>query len=66
MSIFLPYSVTEVISKFSEWFSLDLSNLTAYENIVLTMLANMYFFIFWGFILWCILKGLNWVYERLC
>lgn len=65
MSIFLPYNVTEVIAKFSEWFSLDLSNLTAYENIVLTMLANMYFFIFWGFILWCILKSLNWVYERL-
>ena len=65
MSIFLPYNVTEIISKFSEWFSLDLSNLTAYENTVITMLANMYFFIFWGFILWCILKGLNWVYERI-
>lgn len=65
MSIFLPYSITEVVSKFSEWFSLDLSNLTAYESITITILANMYFFIFWGFILWCILKGLNWVYERL-
>ena len=65
MSIFLPYSVTEVISKFSEWFSLDLSTLTNFESICLTMLANMYFFIFWGFILWCIIKSLNWVYERL-
>ena len=65
MSIFLPYSVTEVITKFSEWFSLDLSNLTANESIILTMLANIYFVLFWWFIIWCILKGINWVYERL-
>lgn len=65
MSIFLPYSVTEVINTFTSWFSLDLTSLTSFESITLTILANMYFFIFWGFILWCILKGLNWVYERL-
>lgn len=65
MSIFLPYDVTTVISKFSEWFSLDLSTLTSFESICLTMLANMYFFIFWGFIIYCVLKSLNWVYERL-
>lgn len=66
MSIFLPYDVTAVILKFSEWFNLDLSELTDFESIVITMLANIYFFIFWGFILWCIIKSLNWVYERLC
>lgn len=65
MSIFLPYNVTTVISKFTEWFNLDLTSLTNFESICITILANIYFFIFWGFILWCILKGLNWVYERL-
>ena len=65
MSIFLPYKVTEVITKFSDWFNLDLSTLTNFERICITMLANMYFIMFWGFIIWCILKGLNWVYERL-
>lgn len=65
MSIFLPYGVTEVITKFTNWFNLDLSNITDYESIILTILTNIYFFIFWGFILWCIIKSLNWVYERL-
>ena len=27
--------------------------------------GDRYFFIFWGFIIYCILKSLNWVYERL-
>lgn len=65
MSIFLPYSVTEVISTFSTWFSLDLSTLTAYESLVVTILANMYFFGFWFFIIYFSLKSLNWVYERI-
>lgn len=66
MSIFLPYNVTEVISKFSEWFSLDLTGITDYQALILCIGTNIYFFIFWGFILYCILKSLNWVYERLC
>lgn len=65
MSILLPYDITTVITKFSEWFEIDLSELTNFESLCITILANMYFFIFWGFILWCILKSLNWVYERL-
>lgn len=65
MSIFLPYSVTEVVTKFSEWFSLDLSGLSNFESICLTMLANLYFIVSWWLILWCIFKGINWVYERL-
>lgn len=66
MSIFFPYSPTDVISTFSDWFSLNLVNLTDFESLVLTILANMYFFMFWGFIIYCVLKSLNWVYERLC
>ena len=65
MSVFFTYSVTEVISTLTRWFNLDLSTLTNFESICLTILVNIYFFIFWGFIIYCILKSLNWVYERL-
>ena len=66
MSIFLPYSVSEVINTFTTWFSLDLSSLSDYQSIILTILANAYFFGFWFFIIYFSLKSLNWVYERLC
>lgn len=65
MSIFLPYNVTTVVSTFTTWFNLDLSTLTDYQSLILTIGANLYFFIFWFFVLWCVLKSLNWVYERL-
>ncbi len=65
MSIFLPYSVTDVINTFTTWFSLDLTSLTSYESLVITILANMYFFGFWFFIIYFTLKGFNRVYERL-
>ena len=66
MSIFLPYDITTVITKFSEWYSLDLTGLSDYQMLGLTIATNLYFIISWGFIIWCILKGINWVYERLC
>ena len=66
MSIFLPYSVSEVINTFTTWFSLDLSSLSDYQSLVLTILSNAYFFGFWFFIIYFSLKSLNWVYERLC
>lgn len=65
MSIFIPYSVDVVIETFTIWFSLDLSSLSSYESLVLTILANMYFFGFWFFILYFALKGFNRVYERI-
>ena len=65
MSIFFPYSVTDVISTFETWFTLDLSLLTGYQKIILTLFANIYFFGFWFFIIFFTLKSLNWVYERL-
>ena len=65
MSIFLPYSISEVIQTFTIWFSLDLTSLTDYQSLLLTIFANAYFFGFWFFIIYFSLKGLNWVYERM-
>lgn len=65
MSIFLPYSPEVVISTFTTWFSLDLTTLTNFESLILTLVSNIYFFGFWFFMLYFILKGLNRVYERI-
>lgn len=65
MSIFLPYSPEIVISTFTTWFSLDLTTLTNFETLILTLVSNIYFFGFWFFILYFTLKGLNRVYERI-
>lgn len=65
MSIFLPYSPDIVVSTFTTWFSLDLTTLTNFESLVLTLLSNIYFFGFWFFILYFTLKGFNRVYERI-
>lgn len=65
MSIFLPYSPDIIIQTFSSWFSLDLTTLTSYETIVITILCNAYFFVFWFFMLYFILKGFNKIYERI-
>lgn len=65
MSIFLPYSPTVVIETLSNWFNLDLSSLTSYESLIITLLSNLYFFVFWFFIIYFVLKGINRVYERI-
>ncbi len=65
MSIFLPYSPTVVIETLANWFSLDLSSLTSYESLIITLLSNLYFFVFWFFIIYFVLKGINRVYERI-
>ena len=65
MSIFLPYSPDIVIQTFTTWFSLDLTVLTSFEVLTITLLANIYFFGFWFFMLYFILKGFNRVYERI-
>lgn len=65
MSFYIPYSISSVISYFSDLFSLDLSTLTDYQSLILTLISNLYFFAFWFFIIYVSLKGLNWVYERL-
>lgn len=65
MSIFLPYSPDIVINTFTTWFSLDLTTLSSYQTITLTLLSNAYFFGFWFFMLYFIIKGFNRVYERI-
>ena len=50
MSIFFPYHPEVIINTFSEWFTLDLTTLTTAETLIITLLANIYFFGFWFFI----------------
>lgn len=65
MSMFFPYSSDIVIQTFTTWFNLDLTVLTSFETLIITILANAYFFGFWFFMLYFILKGFNRVYERI-
>lgn len=66
MSIFLPYNVNEVILTFENWFNIDLSLISDYQRIIITLGANLYFFVFWFVIIWVVLKSINWVYTRIC
>ena len=65
LSIFIPYSPDIVLSTFTSWFSLDLSILSTYETMVLTLISNIYFFGFWFFILYFTLKGFNKIYQKI-
>lgn len=64
MSIFLPYSCDFVLNYFTNLFSLDLSTLTSYEILTITILSNLYFYIYWGFIIYISLKIFNRIWER--
>lgn len=65
MSIFLPYSVEQVVTYFTTLYNLDLSTLTSYQTLILNILANAYFFLFWGLVIYFSLKLFNRVWERL-
>lgn len=65
MSIFLPYSVEQVVTYFTTLYNLDLTTLTSYQTLILNILANAYFFLFWGFVIYFSLKLFNRVWERL-
>lgn len=65
MSIFIPYDVDKVVSYFTSLFSLDLTSLTSFESLLLTILSNAYFFVFWFFIIYFSLKIFNRIYERM-
>ena len=56
MSIFIPYTPTQVLDYLISIFSLDFSSLTAYETTIITIFANLYFFVFWGIIVYFSLK----------
>lgn len=65
MSIFLPYSVEQVVTYFTTLYNLDLSTLTSFQSLILNLIANAYFFLFWGFAIYFSLKLFNRVWERL-
>lgn len=64
MSIFLPYNTEIVIDYFTNIFQLDLSLLSSYETLIITILANLYFYIYWGFMIYIALKLFNRIWER--
>ena len=59
MSIFLPYSVEQVVTYFTTLYNLDLSTLTSYQTLILNILANAYFFLYWFFIIYFSIKLFN-------
>jgi hypothetical protein len=65
MSIFLPYSVEQVVTYFTTLYNLDLSTLTSYQTLILNILANAYFFLYWFFIIYFSIKLFNRVWERI-
>lgn len=64
MSVFLPYNTSVIIEHFSSLFNLDLTTLSSYESLIITILANLYFFIYWGILIYFSLKIFNRIWER--
>lgn len=64
MSIFLPYSPTDVLDHLLDLYSLDFTSITPYESAMLTFIANIYFFAFWAIITYFALKIFNRIWER--
>lgn len=64
MSIFIPYSPSDVVQYFTTTFSLNLTELTSYQTLIITLISNIYFFLFWGFIIYFSLKLFNRIWER--
>lgn len=64
VSIFLPYSIDLVINYFATKFSIDLTTLTVYEQLSITIFANIYFFVYWFFVIYIALKIFNRIWER--
>ena len=65
MSIIFPYIPDVVISFYSSLFSLDLTTLNNYQVLVLTIVSNLYFFIYWFIIIYFSLKIFNRIWERM-
>lgn len=65
MSIFLPYSPSVVLAYFTNLFSVDVTQFTEFESLITTLLANLYFYVYWFFIIYFALKIFNRLYERL-
>jgi len=61
---FIPYSPEVVLLHFSTKYALDLTTLTDYETLIVTIFANLYFVIFWFFIVAGTLKMFNRIFRR--
>ena len=64
MSIFIPYNPSVVVEYFTNLFSLDLTTLTSYQTLIVTILSNIYFFVYWFIIVYFALKLFNRIWER--
>ena len=64
MSIFLPYNPTDAVNYFSTLFNLNLTSLTDFQLLIITLFANIYFFVFWFIIIYFSLKIFNRIWER--
>lgn len=64
MSFIFPYNPSIVINSFTELFSINLTELSSYETLMLTILSNIYFFLFWFIIVYFSLKIINRIWER--
>ena len=65
MSFLIPYNPSVVINSFTDLFSINLTELSSYEILMLTILSNIYFFLFWFIIVYFALKIFNRIWERL-
>ena len=64
MSIFIPYAPSDVLTYLATLFNLEFTDLTGYQTAILTIGANIYFFVFWSIIVYFALKIFNRVWER--
>lgn len=64
MSLFIPYSPTDVITYLSTLFTIDLSSFTSFETLLITLIANIFFFIYWFIVVYFALKIINRLWER--
>lgn len=65
MSVFFPYSPDVVFEYFTSKFSVDLLGLDSYQTVILTVISNAYFFLFWFVMLYFSMKLFNRIYERI-
>lgn len=65
MSIFIPYSPSIVLDYLTNLYSLDLTSLSDYQSILLTLGANLYFLVFWFIVIYFALKIFNSIYESI-
>ena len=65
MSVFFPYSPSDVLQYLSDLFTINIGSLTPFEELCLALLSNIYFFLYWGIIIYFALKIFNRIYERI-